>query len=186
VYRVTELHPADISEVRGIPVTAPARALLDLASACSGATLERGLSEAFARRFVSEGEIRACLARAPGRHGAGALRALLDSLDGPQITRSAAERELLRLLHDAGLPAPRTNVRLAGHIVDAFWPEHGLVVEIDGFAVHGHRSAFERDRARDQALLAAGYRVMRITWRQLLHQRSLVVANLAAALARSR
>ncbi|MEA2146851.1 MAG: hypothetical protein QOG59_2438, partial [Solirubrobacteraceae bacterium] len=124
-------------------------------------------------------------ARGPRRTGAAALRTLLDTLDGPQITRSAAERVLLRLLREAGLPAPRTNVRVAGSVVDAFWPEHNLIVEIDGFAVHGHRAAFERDRARGQALLAAGYRVMRITWRQLVQQPSLVVANLAAALARS-
>lgn len=73
-------------------------------------------------------------------------------------------------------------MRIEGKRVDAWWPAHNLIVEIDGYAVHGHRQAFERDRATDQRLVAAGYRVMRITWRQLTERPLLVAANLAAAL----
>jgi very-short-patch-repair endonuclease len=72
---------------------------------------------------------------------------------------------------------------LDGYELDFCWPDHRLVVEVDGYRVHGHRTAFERDRARDAALVAAGYRVIRLTWRQLTEQPLLVVANLARALA---
>ena len=59
------------------------------------------------------------------------------------------------------------NVPVEGYEVDAFWPAARLVVELDGWGFHKTRGAFERDRARDAALLVAGYRVVRATYRQL-------------------
>ena len=50
---------------------------------------------------------------------------------------------------------------------DFLWREHRLVVETDGYAFHSSRRAFERDRRKDQELQAAGYRVVRFTWRQI-------------------
>jgi very-short-patch-repair endonuclease len=72
---------------------------------------------------------------------------------------------------------------VAGFEVDFFWPQARLVVEVDGYRVHGHRAAFERDRRKGLALVAAGYRVIRITWIQLVHEPVLVAAQLARALA---
>ena len=71
---------------------------------------------------------------------------------------------------------------MAGWEVDAVWPVHRLVVEVDGYAYHGTWAAFERDRRKDAALVAAGYRVIRITWRQLVHEPHAVVALLARLL----
>jgi very-short-patch-repair endonuclease len=81
------------------------------------------------------------------------------------------------------LPRPRSNQRVAGFEVDLVWAERRLIVEVDGYAFHGTRAAFERDRARDAALLAAGYRVLRVTWRHLTAEPERVVATLASALA---
>jgi very-short-patch-repair endonuclease len=145
--------------------------------------MERVLSDAYSRRLVSEPAIDAALARGPHRPGAGALRALLQRLAGPVITRSEAERRLHRLIAAAGLPRPAANVVVAGYEVDVVWPTHRLVVELDGFAFHGHRVAFERDRRRDARLVAAGYRVMRVTWRQLTDEQLAVAAALGGALA---
>ncbi len=92
------------------------------------------------------------------------------------MTRSEAERKLLELLRDARLPPPETNARVLGYEVDFLWRAQKLVVEVDGYAFHGHRAAFERDRAKDQVLVAAGYRVIRVTWRQL-EREPLVVAD---------
>ncbi len=83
------------------------------------------------------------------------------------MTRSAAERRLLALVKAGGLPRPETNVKVAGHEVDMLWPAAHVVVEVDGFAFHSGRGAFERDRRRDADLQAAGHRVLRITWRRL-------------------
>jgi very-short-patch-repair endonuclease len=77
---------------------------------------------------------------------------------------------------------PLTNTRVAGWEVDAYWPQHNLVVEVDGFAYHGNRAAFERDRRKDAALTAAGLRVVRITWRRLVHEGHELVALLARLL----
>jgi very-short-patch-repair endonuclease len=63
------------------------------------------------------------------------------------------------------------------------WREQRLVAEVDGYAYHANRRAFERDRERDAALAAAGYTVLRLTWRQLVNTPEAVVARLAAVLA---
>jgi very-short-patch-repair endonuclease len=86
---------------------------------------------------------------------------------------------LRRLITAARLPKPRTNVRVAGWEVDVLWPRERLIVEVDGYAYHGNRAAFERDRRKDAALTAAGYTVIRITWRQLKDEPLAVVALLA-------
>lgn len=75
-----------------------------------------------------------------------------------------------------------TNVEILDHEVDAFWPASHLVVELDGFAFHSHRAAFERDRARDIALTAAGYRVVRITHRQLDREAEILADQLKSLL----
>ena len=69
--------------------------------------------------------------------------------------------------HLADLPAPVTNISILDHEVDAYWPSHRLVIEMDSWEHHSHRAAFEHDRARDAAMQAAGYRVIRLTHRQL-------------------
>jgi very-short-patch-repair endonuclease len=163
---------------RGIPVTTPAWTLLDLAAILGADDLARAVEEARVLGLVSPAELER-LPRRPGR------AALLDAVRvEPRMTRSEAERRLLALVRRAGLPTPRTNVRVAGHEVDALWPRQRLIAEVDGFAAHGlTRAQFERDRARDAQLVAAGHRVIRITWRQLRHEPEAIVANLAAALA---
>ena len=76
-------------------------------------------------------------------------------------------------------------MRLGPYEVDFLWREQRLVVEVDGFAYHSDRAAFERDRRRDADLAALGYTVVRVTWRQLVDEPAAVVARVAQALARS-
>ena len=154
----------DITHREDLPLTSAVRTLTDLRKTGSP-ELARAINEALVRRLVSPGEIRHLMP------------------DSPTPTRSEAERRLLALVARSRLPRPRTNVRLAGHEVDAHWPEQGLVVEVDGYAFHGTRAAFERDRARDADLLAAGQRVLRVTWRQITDQPEALAARLGAALA---
>jgi very-short-patch-repair endonuclease len=180
VHRTSSLHRRDVRRRSGIPLTSPARTLLDLAATETQRVLERALNEARVLKLVNDRELQAAIDRAPARKGSQALRALLDH--GPTITRSEAERRLLKLIRDANLPQPLTNVRLHGYMVDFLWPQNRMVVEFDGFAFHGHRQAFERDRKRDRTLVAAGYRVIRITWRQLTDEPLAVLASVAQAL----
>jgi very-short-patch-repair endonuclease len=73
-------------------------------------------------------------------------------------------------------------VRVGRYEVDLLWRESSLIVEVDGYAYHSSRAAFERDRARDAELQAAGWRVLRVTWRQIVEEPEAVVARLAALL----
>ena len=100
------------------------------------------------------------------------------------MTRSKAERALLDLVTRGGLPRPQTNVRVVGHEVDTLWRSERLIVEVDGYAYHSHREAFERDRRRDAELQAAGYRVLRVTWRRIASEPESLLVTLAQALAR--
>jgi very-short-patch-repair endonuclease len=75
------------------------------------------------------------------------------------------------------------NVRIGGHEVDFLWRKERLVVEVDGFGFHSSRAAFEHDRLRDAELQASGFRVMRVTWRQLTRTREATLARIASALA---
>ena len=108
---------------------------------------------------------------------------MLHQPGGPRRTRSWGERRLLALVRQAGLPVPMTNRMLNGHEVDAVWADHRLIVEIDGYDFHGGRRAFETDRARDAAHVAAGYRVIRFTANQLRDEPLIVIGQLSAALA---
>lgn len=181
IHRVRGLDPRDRRVHRGFAVTAPARTLVDLAGALDADALDAALERARTARLVRPAEVLAALERAPGRRGAGVLRRLLDAR--PTLTRSQAERRLLDLVRRAGLPRPETNVRLAGHEVDLLWRGQRLVVEVDGYAFHAGRDAFERDRRRDADLQAAGHRVIRVTWRRLVDEPEALLVTLALALA---
>ena len=105
---------------------------------------------------------------------------LIDRADAPaEPTQSELEDKLLQALAAARLPMPLTQQRVGPYRVDFLWPDHKLIVETDGWAGHGHRAAFERDRARDADLQARGYRILRFTWRQVLHETLLVVVRIA-------
>ena len=68
--------------------------------------------------------------------------------------------------------------------MDCAWPNERLIVELDGRATHDNAHAFETDRARDRRLEAAGWRVVRITWRQLHDAPAELKADLRLLLAR--
>ena len=177
---------ADIGHIGLIPLTGPLRTLVDLAATTDGATLERALDEARIRRLVRERDLERLSARFPGHHGLRPLAALLTTQAGPDFSRSEAERRLLRLIREAGLPHPRRNVRVAGWEVDFLWPDHGLIIEVDGYRFHGDRTPFERDRTKTIELEDAGYSVLRLTWKQISEREAWVAARIAERLARGR
>lgn len=182
VHRVSALDATDLRRVEGLALTSPARTLVDLASVLPAGPLADALERARVRRLVTTADVLAALDRAPGKSGAPTLRRLLD--EQPTMTRSKAERALLDLVTRGGLPRPQTNVRVAGHEVDTLWRSERLIVEVDGYAFHSHREAFERDRRRDAELQAAGYRVLRVTWRRIASEPESLLVTLAQALAR--
>jgi very-short-patch-repair endonuclease len=183
VHRVDALDARDVRFREGLPVTAPARTLIDLAGEASGGAVEAALNEARVLQLVTDEQLQEAMERCPLRTGVGHLRALLTGERGPALTRSEAERRLRRIVEDGELPWPQFNVWLHGYLVDAVWAGAKLVVEVDGYGVHGQRRAFESDRRRDQQLAADGFLVVRMTRRQLRNEPMAVLARLAQALA---
>jgi very-short-patch-repair endonuclease len=145
----------------------------------------QALAEARVHRLATDRQLREVIDRAPSRPGSSVIRTLLSEENDSGYTRSAAERRLRDLLRDAGLARPRFNEPLLGYVTDVLWPAHRLVVEVDGYAYHRHRKAFESDRRRDQELVAAGYRVIRVTWLQLRDHPISVITSIAQAIART-
>ena len=183
VHHARRLAPPDIARVHGIPVTGPGRTLLDLATCLGRRDLSRAVEQAEVLKLVHGGWLDPLLSRHPRHRGGAALRDVIRAADAPAMTRSEAERRLLELGRAARLPAPEVNERLHGYEVDFLWRAPKLVVEIDGYAFHSSRSAFERDRRRDAALMRAGCRVVRFTGRRLAGEPEAIVATLACALA---
>jgi very-short-patch-repair endonuclease len=119
----------------------------------------------------------------PGRRGAGALRDLLAGHDaGSTRTRSELEERLLALCRRRRLPAPEVNATIAGFEADFVWRERRVIVETDGWRAHGTRAAFERDRRRDADLVAAGWRLLRVSHERLQREPDWVAERIEAAL----
>ena len=89
-----------------------------------------------------------------------------------------------RLISASGVERPIFNTSIEGVRADAYWPRLKVVVEVDGYQAHGHWAAFQRDRARDRRLIAAGLTVLRFTWHQLTEKPLQVVAEIARTLGR--
>jgi very-short-patch-repair endonuclease len=163
----------------GIPVTTPARTILDLAAVVSRRELERAMDEAAYLRLDLSG-----LAPRPGRRGGAVITSVLaEHQAGTTRTRSQIEERMLTLCRRFGLPAPLANEPIEGYTADFVWLEHRLIVETDGWQAHGTRSAFESDRLRDADLLAAGWRVLRVTWKRLTSEPKEVADQLERLLA---
>jgi very-short-patch-repair endonuclease len=178
------LPPDETTVEHGIPVTNPARTLFDLAAVVTQQQLEHALNEAEIRRLTSPFPLDALIARHPRRRGTQALNRALEKQrqHGETVIRSDFETAFLDFTERHGLPRPHMNQPLGPYEPDALWPDQRLVVELDSYDIHTTRQAFEADRERDRALMTAGYRVLRITWRQLTHDKAALASELRTLL----
>lgn len=173
------LPPDERTTHRGIPTTTVPRTLLDLSAVVRPDALRSALRQAEQLRLTDPLSLHDLANRYPRRPGLAAIRALLEEASiGANIVRSELEERFQAFLLKAGLPLPKTNQRVEGYEVDCVWPEQRLIVELDGRAVHDTGQAFERDRVRDRVLTAAGWHVIRVTWRQLHEEPELLEADL--------
>lgn len=173
----------------GVPCTTVSRTIVDMAGRSNWGQLRRLVEQAAIMRQLDVEEIDLVLSRGR-RRGTPRLRAILSPWRGtsekrPRL-RSRLEARLLPRLIEEGLPSPRCNVRLRidGHRleVDMLWEKQKLAIETDGEETHGTPMAFQRDRWRDQILVAAGYRTARVTWTQVRDEPNAVVARIARML----
>ncbi len=162
-----------------LPVTTPARTLVDLATELDATAVERAVNEADKLDLIDPVELRAALASFAGEPGVKRLRSVIDR---HTFCLSDSNLELLfrPIAAAVGLPSPLTKVWVNGFEVDFFWPDIGLVVETDGLRYHRTAATQARDRLRDQTHTAAGLTTLRFTHRQVKFERQHVKHVLAA------
>jgi very-short-patch-repair endonuclease len=146
---------------RDIPVTTPARTLLDLRGTVPSWQWRKAVRQAEFKKFP------------------------LDPRIETDRTRSDLERDFLRLCRHHGIPAPEVNVQVGRWTVDFLWRERRLVVETDGYFYHRGRIAFQDDKARDLDLRRLGFEVRHFSEKQVNEQPEEVAEDLRRTLSPS-
>lgn len=162
--------PEDITTIDGIPVTKPARTLLDLATVEPEPVVERAFDDALRRRLISLPFLERWLEdpRRRKHRGAPLIRRLLEARATVGVTESPLETLVLKLLRSRRLQIPMLQYevsdgeRFVGRL-DFAYPNAKVGIEADGFRYHDSRSAFDAERFRGNELQALGWRIVRIT-----------------------
>ena len=178
------------TEHRSIPITTPARTVFDLAGVVSTGRTERVLDDFLNRKLCTLAQLQQvffALARR-GRRGTVTMRTLLEARgEGYVAPASELERRARAVFEQHGLPMPEFEVDLGSEAwvgrVDCYWREAKVVVELDSRLHHTALLDREADRRRDNELMAAGWRVIRVTWRDLHDAPIQVVRLIRTALA---
>ena len=183
VHTVRRLHPEDCTTVDGIPVTSVHRTLLDFAEVAGFQRLRLALEAAERRDLLDGRQLERLYERARGRRGLGPLKAAVAELRGSAPwTQSELERAFHALIREWRLPEPQVNVIVEGFLVDFWWPEARLVVELDGYRFHKDRRTFEDDRRRDTKLQLAACMTMRVTQTRIENEREELRRDLTDAI----
>lgn len=192
VHRSKHLSAEDLRPIRGIPATAPARTMVDLASIYDGARMGEILDEAAAQRLLTRSELVDSLGRVGpgGRAGAGLVAELLaERPAGRRAMGSRLERRLFGALKGAGLPLPIPQFRIIlpggeERFCDfAFLPPINLGIELVSFRWHGDLHSWADDVERDSEIVAAGWAILPTTSYRIMYQPDRVVEQIGQALA---
>ena len=183
IHRTARLDLDDSARHHGIPVTSPARTLLDLAARLDHRPLRSATRRAQSLYRVNVRQLVDVLARHRRRRGCAALARIVAT--GPAPTRSELEDATLDLMLRGRLAHPDVNVALwlgGRRVVPDFrWPQQRLVVEADGAAWHDNQLAREDDAERQALLEADGERVLRVTWDQVIARPGQTLSRIRAA-----
>jgi hypothetical protein len=172
VHRIADLSERWIVEVDGVPVTTPARTLVDLGAVLPLGSVARALDRAIGRRLVSLPEVRAAMnaVARKGRAGVGVIRTLLDERQAAPGSVSVLQARMGTLIRLHGLPEPVPELTVLDEHgqfvgrVDFAYPEIKYAIEVDGYEAHTSLRAFGHDRARQNDLVDLGWTVHRFTW----------------------
>ncbi|MFD0365442.1 hypothetical protein ACFQZZ_28735 [Nocardia sp. GCM10030253] len=179
-------------ELNGLHVTSAARTIVDLARTVP---FEQAIvvgDAALRMSTTTRDELAEQLDRARHRSGRPAAQRVVDFLDGR--SESVGESRSRVALRQSDLPAPELQARIIGldattmARVDFLWPELGVIGEFDGMVKYHKEMRGDRlpeqvvieEKAREDALRALGWIVVRWTWQDLEHP-SPFRARLAAA-----
>ena len=192
LHRIADLHPELAAERDGLRLTDPVRTVVDLGLVLPKWSVRDALSRGITTRLLTVPQVtllRQALGRR-GRNGTGVLRQILEDrsmTDGTE--ESILERRFMDLVHRRGLPAPtfQHEVWHGGRFVarvDAAYADRKLAIEVDGFEHHSSPDAFQRDRTRQNRLVALGWTVLRFTWDDVVRRPASVAAQIAEAIDR--
>ncbi len=187
VHRTARLLARDTTIHQDLPITSPARTLLDLSSCAPPRVVERAIDDALVvLKIVRPEDLEDLAERARYRRGAALFRELLATRKGGTLTESEAERRFLGLIREAELPLPETQVPFKGFRIDFLWRDVGVVFEIDGHRYHSSRRAFNRDRRKDAALKEGALDPNHLARDEIEFRPLYVIGQVAGALARAR
>lgn len=172
-HRRSTLHPADVTRHGGLPVTSPARTLVDASGRIPFGRLELAVNDSLRRKIVRLEDLRACHERidtGPGRRATVAMRTIMAERSAG-FDPGGSDRELwvMKILARAGVRPPVQQYRV--HLgdrhfdLDLAYPPELVALEFDGWDAHGTFLAFHGDRQRTRRLAAAGWRMLPITAR---------------------
>jgi very-short-patch-repair endonuclease len=186
VHRTRRLDADEVSTKDGIPVTTVARTLVDLSDHLTGDRLLRAMREAEFQRLLDLDALNAAVERAHGRRGLRPLKDAIARHRPGEIVRGELEHRFAELLSGTDFREPQRNVALEvrgkTYVLDCYWPELGLAVELDGRDAHAREMAFEADRRKDAALNAIAIRLLRFTWQRVNYEPAELLVDLTAAM----
>jgi very-short-patch-repair endonuclease len=186
VHRIGDLRPQLAVQRSGLRLTDPVRTIIDLGLTMSMWSVERAIVRSVGIKLVTLEQIkdlRAALGR-PGRNGTGVVRHIFE--ERARTLRSAEsvlELEFGRMCdrHDLPHPVLQFEVWAGGRFVarvDAAYPEVKLAIELDGFEAHTSPEVFQRDRQRQNELVALGWTVLRFTWADITRDAARVAGEI--------
>lgn len=178
--RRRDLGSRDLAQVRGVGVTGLALTALETA-----VSLPDGVSflDRVLQRRLPFAELYAAYCRSIGTPGAVRARFLL--VEVADRADSRAERRLIGLLRQAGADGFERARPFGRWTIDLAFPRQRVAIEFDGWAFHSGPERFQNDRTKQNALVAAGWTVLRFTWRDLTEHPDDVVSQVRQAVARA-
>jgi hypothetical protein len=181
-HRCPSLEPRDITHQRDVPTTTPARTALDLAPRLTSKQRSRLVNDQRRNGLLRVSALQDVLQRNPLHPATKLLTPFVENPTRP--TNSDFEDDFLAFAQKYGLPTPLINHPFNGRQLDAFFPDHGVIVECDGWEFHNDRQAFEDDRERDADHLDHGFVTVRITKQRLKTTPDYEAARLTRILSR--
>jgi very-short-patch-repair endonuclease len=182
VHRIKAIDQRELRRHERLWVSSPARAALEIAGVGSRDELIDVIDAGLALRRFTADDLQAVLARNRPCRGAARLAEVLGDETAMAISRSRAEKALLRLIRDARLPISDTNVKFGRFEADFVWRNERVIVELDSPTFHSGPGVFQRDREKDLVFRDAGFDVLRFTRAHVVHEPAMVLVRLARAL----
>lgn len=181
VHQVREIDRREVRRHEGLWLSSPARVCLEVA-ATSPSDVPGLIDAGLGNRRIKKRDLEVVVRRHRGHRGVARLAAILGDESAMTITRSRAEKAMLKLIRDARLPVPEVNVRFGPYQPDFLWREQRLIVELDSYGFHGGPMAFQTDREKDLFYRDARFDVLRFTRAHVVYEPAMVLVRLARAL----